>query len=232
MKNSMVWTVFLVAAFLAALSTAAGGYPDPARFEAEIRRFEQSDSEKFPPAGAVLCTGSSSMRMWHPTIKEDLEPLTVIPRGFGGSTLNDLLHYADRIVIPYKPRAIVVYEGDNDSKAGVSEELFTQTLAAFLKKVHDALPGTRLYFLSVKPSPSRITLMPLMRRYNEAMRSAAAADPRVTYIDVFNPMLDDTGSPIPSVFLKDNLHMNREGYLLWTKVVRPVLVEAEQSYEQ
>lgn len=217
---------------LLSLSAIGGSYSDPGRFEKEIQKFEKSDAEKMPPAGAVLCIGSSSMRMWHPTIKEDLAPLTVIPRGFGGSTMNDVLHFADRIVIPYKPRAILLYEGDNDTKAGVSVELFTKTFKSFIKKVHGALPETRIYLLSVKPSISRIKLMPVMKKFNVVMQKAAGKDPLITYIDIFNPMLDESGKPLSHIFKSDNLHMNRDGYLIWKKAVRPVLVEAEKKYEQ
>ena len=105
----------VLAAFcvLLSMSARAGSYPNPERYEKAVKAFEKSDAAEFNPSGAVLCIGSSSMRMWHPTIKEDLAPLTVIPRGFGGSTMNDLLYFADRIVIPYKPRAILV---ENEKK--------------------------------------------------------------------------------------------------------------------
>ena len=93
-------------------------YPDPTRFEDAIRAFEAEDVKNMPPAGAIVGAGSSSMRMWHGTIREDLAPLTIIPRGFGGSNMKDLLYYADRIVIKYKPRAVMIYEGDNDTRRG------------------------------------------------------------------------------------------------------------------
>ena len=95
-------------------------YRDPTRFEQQIQAFETTDQQAFPPQNAIVCTGSSSMRGWHDTIADDLAPLTVIPRGFGGSNMNDALHYADRIALAYKPRAIVVYEGDNDIAQGIA----------------------------------------------------------------------------------------------------------------
>ena len=119
-KLSLMFVAAVVS--LTAGFACAGGYSNPERFESSVAGFEKSDAEAMPPAGAVLCIGSSSMRMWHPTIKEDLAPLTVIPRGFGGSTMNDLLAFTDRIVMPYKPRAILVYEEDNDAQGGISVE--------------------------------------------------------------------------------------------------------------
>lgn len=231
MKKMSIAAVFTASSVLMSISALAGSYPNPARFEKAVKAFEKSDASEFPPAGAVLCIGSSSMRKWHSHIKEDLAPLTVIPRGFGGSNMNDLLYFTDRIVIPYKPRAILVYEGDNDSAAGVSKELFKQTLESFIKKVHTALPEVRIYLISVKPSESRIKLKPLMQKYNAIMKKAAESNPLISYIDVFNPMLDESGKPLPHIFLKDKLHMNRDGYMIWKKAIHPILVEKEKKYE-
>ena len=89
-------------------------YPDPQRYEEVIRSFEQSDSLNFPPENAIVCYGSSSMRGWHDSISVDLAPLTLIPRGFGGSNMNDALYYSERMILNYKPRALLLYEGDND----------------------------------------------------------------------------------------------------------------------
>ena len=104
---------------LSCLSAEGGTYPNPERFEKAVQAFEAKDKKDPPPASAIVCTGSSSMVGWHKTIRNDLAPLTVIPRGFGGSTMNDVLYYAERVAIPYRPRAILVYEGDNDIACGI-----------------------------------------------------------------------------------------------------------------
>ena len=97
---------------------AAKQYKDPARFESQVRAFEREDLRTPPPRGAIVTVGSSSMRMWNATVAEDLAPLTLIARGFGGSTMNDAAFYADRLVTPYHPRAVILYEGDNDLADG------------------------------------------------------------------------------------------------------------------
>ena len=204
-----------------------GEYPDPQRFEEYILSIEQQDSIAPPPPGAVVCTGSSSMRMWQGTIREDLAPLTVIPRGFGGSTMHDLLYYADRIVLKYAPRAILVYEGDNDVAAGVSPKAILKEMRAFVSHVHEKLPGTRIYFLAVKPSLARWSMWPKMEKVNELMEKECAGDTLLTYIDVASGMLNAEGSPLKDIFIGDGLHMNRKGYLIWRKAVRPVLVKGE-----
>ena len=96
--------------------------PDPARFAGDIAAFAKADETNPPSKGAIVCTGSSSMRMWHPRIREDLEGLTVIPRGFGGSHYSDVIHYMDELILKYEPRAVLIYEGDNDANFGKSPQ--------------------------------------------------------------------------------------------------------------
>lgn len=227
----------LMAAGVAAACLAQGDAPakktygPPGRFEDQVKAFEAADAAALPPVGAIVCIGSSSMKGWHPTIKADLAPLTVIPRGFGGSTMDEALHVVDRIVIPYKPRAVMVYEGDNDIAAGIAPELFRDTFLAFAEKVRAAQPEVRFYVLSVKPSIKRWALWPQMREANRLLAELCAGDARMTFIDVATPMLDAEGQPRPELFAKDNLHMTRAGYEVWRDAVRPVLLKAEAAFE-
>ncbi len=201
-------------------------YDSPARFEKAIQAFEAADRQKPPPPGAVLCIGSSSIRGWHGAIAEDLAPIRVIPRGFGGSNMNDALHFADRIVLPYKPRAVVVYEGDNDVAGGIAPEKIADTFVALAAKIHKRLPATRIYFLSIKPSIRRWELWPQMQKANRLIAELCIEDKRLTYVDVAHGMLDD-GKPRKDIFLDDNLHMNRAGYVIWRDALRPILLEWE-----
>ena len=206
-------------------------YPDPARFEDAVQAFEAQDQKTSPQAGAVLCIGSSSMRFWHDSIRQDLEPLTVIPRGFGGSTMHDLVHFTDRIVIPYTPRAILVYEGDNDIAHGVSPEVVRDTFRVFVAKVHVALPQTRIYMIAIKPSISRFVIWPEMVRANDLLKEVCAESELLTFIDIATPMLNADGRPKPEIFVDDDLHMNTGGYVIWRDTIRPVLTGAEARFE-
>lgn len=207
-------------------------WPDPRRFEKAIKKFEKQDEKNPPPAGAILCIGSSSMRGWHRTIRADLAPLTVIPRGFGGSTMHDVIHFADRVVLPYKPRAIVVYEGDNDAAAGVSAEGIRDAFAAFVGKVREELPETRFYFLAIKPSISRWKIWPRMKKANALIRRDCEKDKKLTFVDIAAPMLGPDGRPRKDIFKSDNLHMNRKGYEIWRDVLRPILLKKEGACEK
>jgi len=206
-------------------------WPNPGRYEEAIAKFEAADAEAMPPEGAIVGVGSSSMRGWHKSIHEDLAPLTIIPRGFGGSCMNDALAFADRIVINYKPRAILLYEGDNDVAGGWAHDQIVEAYEAFFAKVHAALPETRIYVIAIKPSPSRWKHWPAMQAVNSALAASCARDPRLIFIDVATPMLGADGMPRPDIFLNDNLHMNRAGYEIWTAAVKPVLMEREAGFE-
>ena len=206
-------------------------YGSPSRFENSIKRFETKDKAQAPPQGGIVCVGSSSVRGWHATIQQDLAPLFIIPRGFGGSNMNDALHYLDRVVLRYKPRAIVVYEGDNDIAQGISPKKITATFQAFVSKVHHDLPDCRIYFLAIKPSIRRWTLWPKMQQANQSIAAACAHNKRLTYVDVASGMLDSNGQPRPEIFMKDKLHMTRAGYLIWRDALRPVLMQAELRFE-
>jgi len=209
----------------------AAAYPDPERFESQIKEFEKHDAKQMPPKGAVLFVGSSSIRRWHGDLANDLAPLTVIGRGFGGSNTNDLLHYSDRIVFKYQPRAILIYEGDNDVAQGVEPDHILKTYGRLLDKIEKKLPECRIYILSVKPSPRRWEMWPTMRGVNRALAELASDRNAVTYIDIASPMLDADGKPKADLYAKDQHHLNRAGYDVWRDVIRPVLAQTEREHE-
>jgi lysophospholipase L1-like esterase len=223
----------LVIVLLAALAAvcAADGYPDPTRFEKAIAAFAAADSLRPPPQGAIVAVGSSSMRGWHRRIHEDLAPLTIVPRGFGGSTMKDVLHYANRVVLTHAPRAVLLYEGDNDVAAGIDPQQIRSVFDSLVAEIRSSYPRPRIYVISVKPSPSRWHLWPAMAATNRLLRQACDQAGWLTFIDVAGPMLNDRGVPRPEIFRSDSLHMNDVGYDTWSDVVGPLLREREAVFE-
>ena len=220
---------FLILMLVVSAPVAFGAeYPDPERFRPAIDAFK---TESNIPVGAVIATGSSSMRGWHGRIDDDLAPLTIVSRGFGGSNMYDVRYFLDELVLKHKPRAVMIYEGDNDAALGATTEQVMLNLGAIIEEVHYHLPRTRIYLLAVKPSIARWEIWPAMQETNRAMRTLAAGHPLVTYVDVASPMLGADGAPKPEIFVQDNLHMNGAGYDLWRAAVRPVVVEAEKAHE-
>lgn len=210
---------------------ASEQYPAPARFEEAIRRFEAQDAAEPPPRGAIVCTGSSSIKKWHETIHADLAPMPIVARGFGGSTMNDLLAFADRIILAYEPRAVVVYEGDNDIAVGITPQQVRDTFRALVNRIHQQLPEARIYCLSIKPSVRRWKLWPQMQEANRLLAEECGRDQRLVFVDVATAMLDADGQVRRDIFADDMLHLNRKGYLLWRDVLKPILLEKETGGE-
>lgn len=194
--------------------------PDP--FEAEIRSFEMRDRAVPPIPGGVVFVGSSSFRLW-PDLAADFPGVRVMNRGFGGSTLPDVIRHTPRVVLPLRPRLVVLYAGDNDLAAGRTPRQVAADYRAFVELVRSELPATRVAFVSIKPSPSRWMLADQAREANRLVREEIARDPWQTYVDVFTPMLGPTGRPRPELFVDDSLHMTRAGYDIWRAVLDPVL---------
>lgn len=192
------------------------------QFESEIEAFEKADAQQMPPENAILFVGSSSIRMWH-SLGSDFPDKEVINRGFGGSQFSDLLFYMDRIVIPYEPRQIFVYEGDNDVYADLTPETILDDFKLFVSRVKDELPQTEVLFISIKPSPSRKNVFSEMKEANKLIKNYAESTPDVTYVDVFKPMLTESGDIRSDIFLGDNLHLNEKGYEIWKETILPYL---------
>jgi lysophospholipase L1-like esterase len=215
-------TGHLAILILLAAGTSAVAAQGPTRFEPEIRAFEAADRTKPPPPGGIVFVGSSSIKNWT-DVAADFPGVPVLNRGFGGSTLADVVYYADRIVFRYKPHLVVLYAGDNDLAEGRTPERVLRDYREFAARLRSALPATRLVYVSIKPSPSRRAFISRMREANQRIRAETTRDSLQAYVDVFTPMLGPTGRPRPELFLADSLHMTRAGYRLWRGQLAPVV---------
>jgi lysophospholipase L1-like esterase len=202
-----------------ALVLAPSALAAPEKWTAAIDKFTQADATNPPPTGGVVFVGSSSIVKWT-TLQKDFPREKVIQRGFGGSELADSVYYADRIVTPYKPRAVVVYAGDNVLNAGKTPEQVFADFKALVAKIHGSVPNARIVFIAIKPSPSRWKIREKGERANALIAAECAKDPkRLRFVDIWKPMLDAKGQPRPELFVADMLHMNPEGYKIWTPLV-------------
>lgn len=205
-----------------ATTTPSAPVPRLDRFESEILRYEAADHESPTAPGGIVFVGSSSIRLWN-SLASDFPGLPVLNRGFGGSTLPEVLHYVPRVVLPYRPRMVVLYAGDNDLFAGRTPTQVADDYRSFVRIVRGALPSARIAFIAVKPSPSRWKLATEMREANRLVRSITASDSLQSFIDVFSPMLGENGRPRPSLYIADSLHMTPAGYAIWRAKVAPYL---------
>jgi lysophospholipase L1-like esterase len=193
------------------------------RYLEDFRKWDAQDRAEGVDENTVLCIGSSSMRGWH-SIHRDLAPLKVIHRGFGGSSMVQVLLWKD-FFLRYPSDTVLIYEGDNDmANPNVSPELFVERCRQFCGDLIRSNPDVKIYLLSVKPSIARWNLWPRMQASNELLQKYAADEKHVEYIDTATPMLGEDGLPIKELFLNDNLHMTPAGYRIWTECVRRALL--------
>lgn len=196
------------------------------RHEATILAYEEEDRIQRPVTGLCLFTGSSSVRLWK-KMKFDLRPLPVINRGFGGSTFRELNYYFDRLVLPYRPKMVVLYEGDNDIvDPDTSPEDVLKELHAFRVKRDKQLPTMHIYMMAVKPSPSRRVLLDKARETNNLFIAYCDTASNVSYLDMFSPIMKDDGTINGAFFGPDSLHMNQSGYNAWAEAILDTLLVA------
>lgn len=215
--------VVVVLLFLLAGSAVQAQQPP---FYNDIQAFKKKDSLRQPPAHAILFVGSSSFTKW--TDVQDYFPgYPIINRGFGGSTLPDVIRYAGDVIFPYHPKQVVIYCGENDlaSSDTVTVAMVVQRVKTLVGMIRQKLGNVPVLFVSLKPSPSRSHLFPKMKEVNAQVKAFLKADKHGAFADVYSQMLDASGAPMADIFLQDKLHMNAKGYVIWQKVLAPMLVK-------
>jgi len=195
---------------------------DSSRWEKDISAFEAQDLTNRPPAGCIVFTGSSSIRIWK-SLAADFPGMQAANRGFGGSELADLVHYAPRIIAPYQPRQVVIYSGGNDINAGKSPETVFADFVAVVDAIKEAAPSAKITYISSGPSPARWKQVANVRTLN-GLISAYCERHGLDFINVAPLMLGADGLPNPSIYAADRLHLNTNGYAIWRSAVAPHLV--------
>jgi lysophospholipase L1-like esterase len=190
-------------------------------FRNEIEQFKRRDSLQMPEPGQVLFAGSSSFRLWS-DVQSYFPGTPILNRGFGGATLLDLTYYAPQVIRPYKPRMIVIYCGENDfaSSDTVQPHHVLQRFKTLYQGIRADYPKTPVYFIAMKPSPSRRHLMDKIAEGNRLIARFLKRKKNAGFIDVYHAMLDARGEPRPELFVEDQLHLNRAGYQLWQKIIQ------------
>lgn len=196
--------------------------PDPfERWEKEIAGIEKRLAMNPPAKGGVVFAGSSSIRLWN--LAKSFPDQKYVNVGFGGSEIRDTTHFVDRLLVPFEPKAIVFYAGDNDIAKKRTPEQVRDDFAAFVKAVRAKLPATKIYYLPVKPSIARWSMYETQTKANAYVKAACDADTLLGYIDTVPVMLGADGKPKPEFFVKDGLHMTEAGYAAWSAVVKKAI---------
>ncbi len=210
--------------FLLLLSAPLLYAQETAPFHSEIESFKKQDSLNFPPSKAILFIGSSSFTKW--TDVQDYFPgYPIINRGFGGSSLPDVIRYVDDIIFPYDPKQIVIYCGENDLAASdsVTANTVFSRFTQLFDLIRNRMPQVPIDFVSLKPSPSRAHLKKKMEAANIMIKDFLNNKKNASFIDVYPAMLSADGTPMTDIFIEDNLHMNARGYAIWKRIILPYL---------
>ncbi|MEO6454721.1 MAG: GDSL-type esterase/lipase family protein [Ginsengibacter sp.] len=195
-------------------------------FYKDIQSFKKQDSLHFPPAHAILFVGSSSFTKWV-DVQDYFPGYNIINRGFGGSSLPDVIRYADDIIFPYRPKQIIIYCGENDfaSSDTISVNTVYERFKNLFFLIRKKMPDVPVAYISMKPSPRRQHLMPEFLQANTMIKEFLKSKSHTVFIDVYKKMLIDDGTPVKDIFLQDSLHMNAGGYRIWQKIIQPYLMK-------
>ena len=131
-------------------SPSGGEAAEFVEWQSEIAAFAAVDRLDPAPADAVLFVGSSSIRLWH-TLAADLPDVPTINRGFGGSEIADSVYFAEQLIRPYRPRAIVMYAGGNDLADGKSPRQVRDAFGTFVTQARRWAGQVRKHRWTVSP---------------------------------------------------------------------------------
>ncbi len=192
----------------------------------DIQAFKKQDSIQPPPQHAILFVGSSSFTKWT-DVQSYFPGFTIINRGFGGSSLPDMIRYENDIIFKYEPKQIVIYCGENDLAFSntVSAQMLFERFKQLFTDIRTRFPKTPLIYISMKPSPSRWNMKEKMLEGNELIRKYLKKKKKTVFISVWNDMLGPNGKPMEDIFVADKLHMNAKGYAIWQKEIEPHLLK-------
>lgn len=217
--------IFALLGFLLIIQTTLNAQIEPG-FWTDIVAFKKIDSAQKPTLHYILFVGSSSFTKWK-DVHDYFPDYTIINRGFGGSTLVDVIRYAYDIILPYQPKQVVIYCGENDlaSQENISPEEMLLRVKTLFHIIRTNLPDATIDYVSIKPSPVRASIQNKVKIANAAIKAFLKKQKNAGFIDIYDAMLDSIGNMREELYLGDRLHMKPEGYAIWKKAIAPYLVK-------
>ncbi len=217
MNKQIVKTVL---AFVFIFNFATNSFAQP--FLKEVNYFKKLDSITPPHTNPILFIGSSSFTKWV-DVKNYFPGYTILNRAFGGSSLPDVIHFAEEVIFKYNPKQIIIYCGENDVAANASAETVLERFKTLHTLIRTKLPKVSIVFVSLKPSPSREKFWPVMIEANGMIKQFAKKHRKTYFVDIYQSMFNSDGKIMSDIFLSDNLHMNKKGYEIWQPILAPYL---------
>lgn len=191
------------------------------KYENDIAAIEKRLQKSPPAKDAIFFAGSSTIRKWN--VAQSFPGMNVVNVGFGGSQTRDVTYYAPRILLPFAPKTIVFYGGDNDINAKRTARQVSDDFKAFVDLIHGKNPETKIIYLGVKPSIKRATQFETQKEANKMVSEYCSKNTRLTFLDTVPLTVDSAGKPRPELFEEDGLHLNDKGYANWSKPIQSLL---------
>ncbi|GAA5481190.1 GDSL-type esterase/lipase family protein [Haloferula sargassicola] len=188
---------------------------------APLAGWVHDDQADPPEPGAVVFIGSSSIRRWE-SLTRDFGDYRIVQRGWGGSWLREMDEAAPFIVFPYKPSAVVMWAGTNDLSNGQSAEQVHADFLAFHQLLRQRLPETPFLFLGATRTLANSSTTEARETSNHLIRQELEKDPHGHFVELpafFNGLSEER---LRQIYV-DPIHLNRDGYAEWLKIVRPAL---------
>lgn len=198
--------------------------PEVKAWEPEIEKLTAPGQTEQYSDDAVIFAGSSSIRLWK-TLAEDMKPYNVIQRGYGGAKLSDYAVYAGKIFSPLPGRALVLFianditGSEKDKSPEEVKKLFLNVVKTF-RKNHTGAP---VFWIQITPTTSRWEAWPKIKEANELIRQTCEKGKNLYFIRTDQAFLNEKGTPRDEYFVADKLHLNQDGYRIWTEIIRKEL---------
>ncbi len=225
--------IFVFIGFLLSCSPLKKYNTSSQKWEADIVQLEELDNYEKYSNNALLFIGSSSIRVWK-TMKKDMAPYETIKRGYGGAHYSDIIHFSKRLVKSHRPKAILIFVA-NDIKGNNKTDIFSKNLSdrspsevkrlfkftiSQIRSIHKEIP---IITIETTPTPSRWSAWDKISKANDLIEKFCNSKPQLYYINTRERFIGNNGLPIKSFFVKDMLHLNRSGYILWSNIIKEKL---------
>jgi lysophospholipase L1-like esterase len=224
--------IFCLAGYLLFSGSAALPERGSEYWEDSIRGLEIAAREAPLPTDSVLFLGSSSIRLWT-SLAQDMAPVPVIQRGFGGAQLNDVSYFAERLLAVPKPIAIVIFAGANDiiRKTATEPTQLLHRYQQLVARLWQVVPGTPIYYIAITPAPHRLQFWPLSRAANRLIERYSSSSELLHFIDTNQVLLGSNGIPQRQFYHEDEIHLSAQGYSVWREIIRARLLADFPRYQ-
>lgn len=218
MYNKLIVIIFFIFIF----EVKSQEYPDPKRFYNEIKSELEESPFKKSDKPLIVFSGSSSIRFWIDLDKDFIE-YDILNRGFGGSIFSDLNYFINELIIKHNPDLIVLYEGDNDIAFNIPIKYIYDDFKKSYELIRKKNENVPIIYIAPKPSPARWDKKNKYDELNNLIKEFCKMKQKTYYFDTWSIMIDNEGNIPKKYFWTDMLHMNKSGYQIWKKNLKPLI---------